>query len=148
MFTVDVKQQIKKSNLALFACKFHHESLICLPIKKFKSKLGNTRASIMCWNLMKYLWPLTVPGLQNFGIRCLKFLKYTCRFNCKKSTQFHWINGELSLLPDTIEIQSGIITHWSKLVKTSKIINYSLLFKWVCTPCLRKSILRQHGYII
>ena len=46
----------------------------------------------------------------------------------KKSIPFHRIYGDLSLLPVTTEIQSGVITHWSKLVKTSKIINYLLFF--------------------
>ena len=47
-----------KNYFALFSCKFHHKSLICLPTKKLKSKHGNTRKSMGIRNLMKYLWPV------------------------------------------------------------------------------------------
>ena len=49
----------------------------------------------------------------------LKFLKYI--FKLKKSTPSHMIYGELGILPITTEIQSRVITYWSKLVNVENV---------------------------
>lgn len=53
----------------------------------------------------------------------LKFLKYL--FNFKKSTPSYMIYGELGIVPISVDIQSRILTYWTKLIEDTEFTKLS-----------------------